>query len=128
MSRLDHAVVVCPIVPRPNWEAKSESVLDGGGGGGRTRTAFGTEEEEKGTYGIVCVFLSGRLCLRLIKRRTHGLRIKGDVVVKLKCGRRRRRGTMESEMIYARKIEEGEIDENLGRSLASLSIMCRGNE
>ena len=44
------------------------------GGGRRTRTAFGTEEEEagtdggreEGTYGIVCVFLSGRLCLRLI--------------------------------------------------------------
>ena len=31
MSRLDHAVVVCPIVPRPNSGAKSESVLDGGG-------------------------------------------------------------------------------------------------
>ena len=31
---------------------------------------------------------------------------------------------MESEMIYARKIEEGKIDENLGRSLASLSLSC----
>ena len=29
---------------------------------------------------------------------------------------------MESEMIYARKIEEGEIDENLGRALAPLSL------
>ena len=47
MSRLDHAAVVCPIVPRPNWGRSGKAywrrkkdknrLWDGGGGGGYGR-------------------------------------------------------------------------------------------
>ena len=123
-----HALTGGEVGKRIGWggRKKDKTRLWDRGGDGRGR------REEEGTYGIVCVCArpvspsGATLSSSYLATDADDLKIKGDVVVKLKCGRRR--GTKESEMIYARKIEEGEIDENLGRSLASLSIMCRGNE